>query len=248
MMSIAEYRRHPAFSYSSLKAYLKSPLHGISQEPPAESASLRFGSAVDMILKGDKSFVVNPFEDGRTKAAKEWKAENQGKLVLTQSELEKATLCAAAVNSHPAVQDLCLPMMSTDVPMFGEFEGLPIRGLPDYIFGGSILDLKTTSGAVDAQSFARAVDNFHYDLQAFMYSELARQAGEESPTFGWIVVENEKPFDVAVYRATPEILSVGKRKLQIAIKNVKLVQQGKIHGVSQESQELIMPHWYGNNL
>lgn len=248
MMSIAEYRRHPAFSYSSLKAYLKSPLHGISQEPPAESASLRFGSAVDMILKGDTSFVVNPFEDGRTKAAKEWKAENQGKLVLTQSELEKATLCAAAVNSHPAVQDLCLPMMSTDVPMFGEFEGLPIRGLPDYIFGGSILDLKTTSGAVDAQSFARAVDNFHYDLQAFMYSELARQAGEESPTFGWIVVENEKPFDVAVYRATPEILSVGKRKLQIAIKNVKLVQQGKIHGVSQESQELIMPHWYGNNL
>lgn len=253
MMSVAEYRKHPAFSYSSLKAYLKSPLHGISQRPPADSASLRFGRNVDMILKGDtESFVVNPFEDGRTTAAKQWKTENSQKMIdktiLTQAEFEKATLCVAAIAAHPLVQGLSLSMMSCDVPMFGEFDGVPIKGLPDYIFGGTIFDLKTTADDVDAKSFARTVDKFHYDLQAFIYTELARQTGETNPTFGWIAVENDHPFDVAVYFATPEIFAIGKRKLELALRNVKLAQQGKLHGVAQASQELVMPTWYGNNL
>lgn len=246
--TIADYRNHPAYSYSTLKAYLKSPLHGYTQVPPQETASMRFGSAVDLIVKGDKSFVINPHPDGRTKLAKEWKSEHEGKLVLTREEADKAEACASAVLASEAVKSLCLNIYESDKPLFGELDEIQVRGLPDWIFANTIIDLKTTTGSVEPRSFARVVDNFHYDMQAAMYRHLAEQNGEDSPTFYWIVVENEKPFDVAVYRATDEIFWVGRTKLKAAIHNLKLAQSGFLHGAVLMPQALQMPSWYGGIL
>lgn len=247
-MNITEYRQHPALSYSKLKAYLKSALHGLNQEPPAESAAMRFGSAVDLMLKGEGSeIVVNIHEDGRTKAAKEFKAANEGKLVLTQNEMERVSTCVAAVLSHPAVHALSLGMLASDVPLFGEFEGISLKGLPDWSFGGTLVDLKTTSSLVSASDFAKTVDNFHYDLQAAVYCELAKQAGDANPTFFWIAVESEHPHDVAVYKATERILEVGYAKLRHALKNVRKAQIGEYLGSQQFVTELEMPAWYGRN-
>lgn len=247
-MNITEYRQHPALSYSKLKAYLKSALHGLTQEPVTESAAMRFGSAVDLALKGQlENVIVNPHEDGRTKAAKEFKQANEGKLVLTQNEMDRVLSCVAAVKSHPAVQALSLEMLAPDVVMFGEFEGMALKGLPDWSFGGTLVDLKTTSGLVGASDFAKTVDNFHYDLQAAVYCELAKQAGDTNPSFFWIVVESDHPHDVAVYKATERIIEVGYAKLRHALKNVRKAQIGEFLGTQQFVTELEMPAWYGRN-
>jgi hypothetical protein len=248
VVNVTEYRQHPAMSYSKLKPYLKSPLHGLTYEPPAESAALRFGSAVDLALKGQiDEVLVNPFEDGRTKAAKEWKAENVGKLVMTQSEMEKVLECSAAVLAHPAVKAMSIEMMYSDIPLFGNFNGVDLKGLPDWFFAGTVIDLKTTSSAVDAASFAKTVDNFHYDLQAAVYCELARQAGESCVDFFWIVVESDKPHDVAVYKASDRILEVGKAKLNHALANFAKAKSGAHLGTSEHMQVLEMPPWYGKS-
>lgn len=245
---VAEYRKHPSLSYSTLKAFLKSPLHGISQEPPKETPAMRFGSAVDCLLKNDHSYVVNPHEDGRTKAAKDFKTQHAGKLILTPQELEKAQGCVEAIRKSKAVQELNLGFLEPDYPLHGEYDGVKLKGLPDYFFASQLIDLKTTSGPVDPTSFARTVDNWHYDLQAALYCELARQNGETLPTFTWIVVESDPPFDVAVYHATDEIFWVGMTKLKLAIGNVKRAQNHEIVGVCEGAQVLTMPTWYGKNL
>lgn len=245
-MNITEYRQHQALSYSKLKAYLKSPLHGLTQQQPTESAAMRFGSAVDLALKGElQDVIVNPFEDGRTKAAKDFKAENAGKLILTQAEMDKVLHCVASVKSHPAVKALNLEMLDSDKPMFGEIEGIAMKGLPDWSFGETLIDLKTTSGMVSASEFSKTVDNFHYDLQAAVYCELAKQAGESNPSFFWIVVESDHPFDVAVYKATERIMTVGQAKLRLALSNVRKAQEGAFLGTAEFMQELDMPPWYG---
>jgi hypothetical protein len=247
-MNITEYRSHPAYSYSKLKAYLKSPLHGLSQQPPSESLHLRFGSAVDLALKGQlNEVIVNPYEDGRTKAAKDFKQENAGKLVLTQSEMDKVLNCVASVKAHPAVKSLNLEMLDSDKPMFGEIEGIPMKGLPDWSFGEMLVDLKTTSGMVSASEFSKTLDNFHYDLQAAVYCELARQQGENNPSFFWVVVESDNPFDCAVYKASERIMAVGQAKLRHALKNVRKAQAGAFLGTSEFLQELEMPQWYGKS-
>jgi hypothetical protein len=245
-MNTTEYRQHQALSYSKLKAYLKSPLHGLTQQPLTESAAMRFGSAVDLALKGElQDVIVNPFEDGRTKAAKDFKVENAGKLIMTQAEMDKVLHCVASVKSHPAVKALNLEMLDSDKPMFGEIEGIAMKGLPDWSFGGTLIDLKTTSYEVSASEFAKAVNHFHYDLQAAVYCELAKQAGESNPSFFWIVVESDHPFDVAVYKATERIMAVGQAKLKLALSNVRKAQIGEFLGTSEFVQELDMPPWYG---
>jgi hypothetical protein len=245
-MDVATYRAHPSLSYSTLKAYLKSPLHGTRQYSPSESAAMRFGTVVDLAMKGQAdSVIINPHEDGRTKEAKAWKAANEGKMVVTQSEHSRAMECYFSVVNHPAVKDMQLSMLSPDVALFGHVDGLDVKGLPDWWFGETVVDLKTTSGGVDAASFARTVDSFHYDMQAALYLELVKQQGEAFPDFYWVAVESDSPFDVAVYRATPEILRVGRAKLAKAIANAHRAKKGDVVGTSQSIQSLIMPNWYG---
>jgi hypothetical protein len=245
-MNVAEYRAAPGYSYSGLKAYLKSPLHGLKQTSPSESAAMRFGTGVDMVLKGEQaSVVVAPFDDFRTKEAKAWKEANIGSFIVSANDAASIGACAEAVNNHPAVRELNLNYMASDPKLFGEIDGIKVKGMPDWAFGGMIVDLKTTSGGVDATSFARTVDNFHYDMQAAMYVELVRQSGEENPQFYWVAVESDNPYDVAVYAATPRIIEVGRAKLNAALRNVKMAQAGARHGTSTLLRELDMPQWYG---
>jgi hypothetical protein len=246
-MNVTEYRSHPAVSYSKLKAYLKSPLHGLTQQPPAESAAMRFGSLVDLMVKDSTDFLVNPFEDGRTKAAKEYKQANAGKLIVSEDEYNRAFHAVKSIKNHLAVQYLCLNLLEADKPLFGTIDGVEIKGLPDWWLDGTIIDLKTTGSGIDPVSFARNVDAFQYDLQAAVYCELARQHGDTNPTFFWIACESEAPHDVAVYKATDRILEVGRLKLAKALENFKIGQTGQMLGISSKISELEMPNWYGRN-
>lgn len=249
MMSISEYRSHPAMSYSKLKAYCKSPLHGLMQRQPVESAAMRFGSAVDLACKGQFSEVVmNPFEDGRTKAAKDFKAENQGRIVLSAAEYEAVSLCYSAIQNHPAVKQMALGFGDPDKPLFGEINKVPVKGLPDWIVGNMVIDLKTTGNGIGPEQFARSVDSFGWDVQAAMYLELARQNGIENPEFYWVAVESDNPFDVAVYQATEVIKQFGMKKLEKAIKNYLEALHGNVNGISQNCTPLQMPAWYARQL
>ena len=246
-MNITEYRQHPATSYSKLKAYLKSPLHGLMQQPPAESAAMRFGSLVDLMMKDSTDFILNPHEDGRTKAAKEFKSANAGKLIVSEDEYNRAYKAVRSIKDHLAVQCLCLNLLEADKPLFGQIEGVQVKGLPDWWLDGTIIDLKTTGSGIDASSFAKNVDAYCYDLQAAVYCELARQSGDANPTFFWIACESDSPHDVAVYKATDRILEVGKAKLKKALENFKIGQTGKMQGISDKISDLEMPPWYGRS-
>jgi len=245
-MNVAEYRAAPGYSYSSLKAYLKSPLHGLKQRKFEETAAMRFGTGVDMALKGEQaSILVAPFDDFRTKEAKAWKEANLGGFIVSSSDAASIGACAESVTAHPAVRELNLGLLESDPKWFGTIDGIKVKGMPDWAFGGMIVDLKTTSGGVDAEGFARTVANFHYDMQAAMYTELARQMGEEDPQFYWVAVESDTPYDVAVYKATERIIDVGRQKLDLALRNARIAEAGAAYGQSSMCRDLDMPSWYG---
>jgi len=246
-MDVSEYRSLPHCSYSKLKAYLKSPLHGATQEQPTESASMRFGTAVDLLIKNQGHVItVNPHEDGRTKAAKEFKEQHAGSsnLILTQNEFNKAIMCVESITKHVGFRKLNLEPSFADVPLIGEFEGIGLKGLPDWLCPSMIVDLKTTSLGIEKHLFAKTIDNSHYDLQAAVYAYLSKK---ETIDFYWVAVESEKPFDVVVYRATQDIFDVGFEKLKKAISNLKLSTSKPVpDGICSDIQDILMPAWYGN--
>lgn len=246
-MTVQEYRDHAAISYSRLKHYLKSPLHGLMQQPPSsESAAIRFGSAFDAACKGQfDQIVVNPFEDGRTKEAKQFKAENKGRLLISQSEMERINHAFSQFTNHAAVKSLRLEFFEDDPKLFGEIEGIPVKGMPDWKLGGQIVDLKTTGNGINPEQFARTVDAYGWDIQAAMYMELAKQNGDANAEFYWLAVESDIPNDCVVYRCSDLIKNVGAAKLKVCLQNYKKALAGDESGICTTISELSMPSWYG---
>lgn len=107
-----------------------------------------------------------------------------------------------------------------------------------------ILDLKTTVSA-RPQDFVRQVVNLNYDLQAAFYTNLAATCyrGMEVE-FYFVVLERKSPHGINVFRATEEVLTSGRRKLE---KGLTLLAQcmelDYWPGYEPTIHELRLPSW-----
>jgi len=81
----------------------------------------------------------------------------------------------------------------------------------------TILDLKTTQDATPA-GFVRSVQNFSYDLQAAWYTYLAEQCYPgRSVEFLFVAIEKKAPFGISVFRASPQLIANGQKKMARAL-------------------------------
>lgn len=188
-----------------------------------------------------------------SKTCKEWvaKARERGQETITEAQWAEADAMAHAVRvkvvagtSLGQLIDLCetqtVIVATWQCPDTGI--RVPIRALPDMVrftdAGPVCYDLKT-SQEVRRWEFERSMRNYHYDVQAWMYSEmLASATGKETP-FGFVTVRNTKPYLVATYRASMGTLAEGKAKFERAMSAyTKCLDSGKWPGYT-EGFELI---------
>jgi len=90
---------------------------------------------------------------------------------------------------------------------------------PDWLPDGHevIVDLKTAASA-SFEDFSRAAARYGYAIQAALYREIYRLVmGQKRPPFLHVVVENEPPYDCAVYELDQEALESGERKVRRAL-------------------------------
>ena len=216
-MTDAEYHAHPALNYSRIKHLRESAKHfrHACDNPKTSSSSMVFGSLVHLLVfeceKFDERYVVTDATDKRTKAYKEAKkaADETGRDLVTEAELEAANQAARNVTSHPWVAEL-LADKRTEVetahfwtqPGFGEVRMKvdAARLSPDGLHG---VDLKTTR-STHPLSFRRDARMFGYEVQCAHYLHgLADRYGVElgNVAVHWsiIAVENVAPFDVTVF-------------------------------------------------
>jgi len=100
----------------------------------------------------------------------------------------------------------------------------PHRGVlckirPDWLPDGHdvIVDLKTAASA-SFKDFSRAAYLFGYDIQAALYRRIYAQVClAAKPSFIHVVVENEPPYDCAIYEMDKEALESGNRKVRHAL-------------------------------
>lgn len=192
---------------SKIKDYLVDPdyfrkLHITHELGKEETASMRLGKAVDVILTSGTSVFKRKYTRAVLKKDDPvLYAENQTtkKTVLTQVEYDKAILMAEAVKMTPAWQitkkaktQVILTMPSDKM---GIWEGL--AGMLDYLQidgeTATITDLKTTADAQDYK-FQRTCLDYEYYLSMALYSLLVRENFKEVKTVQakFLVVENDK--------------------------------------------------------
>jgi hypothetical protein len=264
-LSIAaeEYHSLPGTSNSRLSVLIEDPreyhyrfLSGQYTEKPQEYFD--FGSAVhEVALLGDASRIVVPPDDVLSssgsragKAWYAWKADNEGKLILKQSEYDAVMQCVDAMRSHPIAGPLLESIGYTErMYQYDDAErGLTVRCRPDKLCQRNgknvVLDIKTTANTTPA-SFVRSVAEFGYDRQEYVYRKVLANNDVHVDAFIFIAVKKVAPYTVDCYTIREDwIVSAGEVVERALTDLARRLRENDWNAVTHNSVvELSPPNW-----
>lgn len=182
----------------------------LGKRPPApDGEALRFGTLVHIALLEPHRLeheyaALNPSEVGLNKDGSKsanplnttaWKtavaeAEESGKTVISQADLDRAQAMAAAVLEHATARQIIEMATDHELSAYADHPtGARVRGRFD-LAGPIMADLKTGRDA-DPHRFGRTAHDFGYHISAANYLDIAQACGLDPQGFAWINVEKE---------------------------------------------------------
>lgn len=201
----------PALTNSGIKLLLNAcpakfahnhPAIGQTEEERKSTAAQYLGSLVHRLAldKGD-DYAISPFDEYRSKEAKEWKAEteNAGIIPVKQAVFDDAQVMATAIREGIQRETRGEPYQTEVVMAWKrEIDGFPIwcRGMID-VWCPSLslaLDVKTINDAGD-KSVNRAFATGYANQHDWYRSGIEAITGDHGRTrFGFLFIEKEPPF------------------------------------------------------
>lgn len=114
-----------------------------------------------------------------------------------------------------------------------------------------VVDVKTTNDT-SARAFRSSVFRYGYDVQAAQYLTGMTHAGQDvfdQWDYLWLVIRNEEPYDVEVYRATPAVINYGARRRVEMIENyLRCVVSGEwVSATHGRVVDLDLPSYLGGS-
>lgn len=138
-------------------------------------------------------------------------AEAGGKIIVAQSDWDRAHAMRDALKRHPEAAALLFEAGESEVSAFAaDAEGIQHKARFDRIVPGAVVDLKTTGAKPGADSLTKTVLNFLYDLSAAHYLEVADLLDLGADTFTWVFVTKVEPYRVTVADASSEFIERGR--------------------------------------
>ena len=231
-------------SYSSLKAFAKSPNHYLlyKQRKMKPTPAMQLGSIADCLVltpdRFERQYSVLPEIDRRTKEGKAiyetFLEDAQGKELVKMETYREAKSIADAVIHHREAMELL--QGQKQVELSGEIHGIEFRGFADAVNSNSVIDLKTTQDASPG-NFQKQAYNLMYHLQCAIYLELSG-----AHNFFWVAVENRAPHNVAIYAPDQDFKDRGQELLYDLCQRFK-AWDGTHESYSQQIEILTLPNW-----
>ena len=204
-------------------------------KPPSEAMTL--GTLVHDLMENEgirsDKFVISPFPDFRTKAAKEWKKEmlETGRVILPEPVREQAEDMAAAISMQAPAW-----MFTGEYSNEQAFYTDKYKCLCDRVHHDrkAVIDWKTTR-ARSAREFTRECVSYGYYLQASFY---LRVTGLNE--FWFVAVSSVAPYPVWTFKASEQALAYGKQQWEKALENLE-------NSRPEEAgywEELEAPRWF----
>jgi hypothetical protein len=238
-----------AVSASSMKAYLRSPLHYRHQiETPSKPSPAQIDGTIihavvlEPVEARSRYAIWEAGTDRRTKRGKEAYAEfaevNEGRIIITSDQWDTAHLIRDQLLADPEYRRVCNPGGLIEFSAFGTDAdtGLDIKARADHYFDGTVMDLKS---AVDASphGFARAVAAYKYHLQASHYLHMF-----EADRFVFVAIEKSPPYAHGVYTLDEASIEQGRIERRRALDGIAEHRQTR-EWPSYGVQELSLPNW-----
>lgn len=265
-INVADYRSRPGVAQSQLKHLSKSPAHFryALDHPGVVTPAMEFGTLCDHLLFGTPfDWTPSPYDDYRKAEARDWRdrMQAQGTTVIKPEVVTSARDLVASVLRRRTVSETLLSSGNAQVALFADIDGVQCKGLADWICSDKaiIADLKTTGKTAAATTFlgddetegfasdaawARTVINMEYDLQAAFYVDLYAAITGEAMGFWWIVAEAHPPYEVAVWVATADVLSRGRKLYKQRLAMFKeCTERDEWPGYPDRPQFVNLPAW-----
>lgn len=165
------------------------------------------------------------------RAGKFWEAfkeKHKGMLILNEKEHFQAMNLINATKESPIAMGL-LQNGEAELSCFALLEGFPTKVRADWINiqEGYILDLKSTTGNVkDVHAIKKKISDLNYDLSASLYIDTfnTHYGSEVIKDFYWTFASKDM-CNCKTYRASKEMLEVGRRKYKFALAQIKKYQE-----------------------
>ena len=248
--------REAMLTKSVLHDFAPSPWKWRNSPPRETTRNMTIGSLFDCLVttpeETEKLFAVSPFPDFRTKEAREWRDTQaaSGRTVITTAELAQADTMAWVLRYRHA--DL-LDKASFQVPCHADVEAegmtFPVGGLFDLLpdpegpFHDCIVDIKTTS-SVHPRQWVRTMAQWRYDVQAGLYTMLARENSLPRTRFVFLAIETDPPYESATYVLDPDDVAAGGEWANTQIMRwARCLRDDKWPMASTAFQTVRMPAW-----
>ncbi len=221
--------------------------HAISKARK-DTTALRVGRALHTMVLDANPQGVAVFE-GATRRGKAWdafEAEHDDEIILKRDELEACDAMRAAVRAHPIAGPL-LAEGEGEVTCEWTMLGHACKGRIDWLRpDNSMVELKTTR-KIDERGFRRDFGKLLYHAQIAFYSGGLAAAihPREVPILPRVVVvENQEPYDVAVYRIGYDTIEPGQRRIDDWIRKLGAAKStGRWPGVSDDVIDMVLDEW-----
>lgn len=170
-------------------------------------------AAHTLVLGAGPELVRLPFDEWRTKAAKDLVAEVRewGGIPLKPAEYDAVQAMADAVVAHPTARKLLDRGQPERTLVWRDDQtGVVCRAKLDWLRADGIVDYKTCDRA-DAESLRRAVHAYGYHIQAAFYLRAFRALNSAEPFFVFVAQEKDPPYLVHTFQLTGAALAYGDR-------------------------------------
>lgn len=255
------YHGGPGISYSHLKLISgASPRHywykylNPNREPEEQTPAKLLGSAIhSIILEPDlftTQYVADPGINKRTNAGKEeWAqfvAENAGKGILTDDQMQTCLAVRDAVWSHPVAAGL-LRQGSSEQSFYAidSETGELIKCRTDHLDGDLIVDVKSTDDA-SPNGFGKSAANFGYPGQVAWYHDVFDAAfGEHPQHWVFMAVEKDPPYAIGLY--FPDAADVARARMANRRDFMRIVEHKRADhwpDYAERALPLSLPMWW----
>lgn len=228
--------------FSDLRHMSRSPAHYrySADHGVSESRAMRVGSCVHAIVLGG----VYHHYDGerRGKAWSEFRdAHDDGRTIVTTSELEDALMIAQAVMSSRTVQELFEGVTEREKLIRWTYLGRECSSRLDAIGPSRIVDLKVTS-CTDPDRFSRHALKSAINAQLAFYLQAM---GRPLTSAAYVVaVESTPPYPVTVMLATERAIEAGAKLCRVWMERLLCCEAAdEWPGYTQEIVPFDIPDW-----
>lgn len=248
----------PSVSSTVIKAALDCPArawNAWSQNPdaiPPDSDALRYGRARHSWLEGQEAFardcVVSPYDDFRSKEAREWRAA-ETRVVLKPAQLDEFRAMDKALELDTyASRAIKRSVAEASMIAQDEATGLWLRARPDFLMpvtgGLYALDYKTAD-SVSPHIFPARAFNYGYHVQAGVADMVCEAAtGQRLIGYALIVQEKAPPYLTVTYALQPDQIEWGRARARLGLDVIaRCLEQNHWPGYADEPIALETPAW-----